>query len=85
MQVFTLDKESHGNECLSQTTAHNLRKRFHEGHELVKYDEREPKSPRTNRNADMIHKVQDFIVNDENLSARIIAKDLNINQPFTKL
>ena len=70
---------AYGNDCLSRARVFEWHKRFSEGREIVKDDER-PGRPCTSRTEENVEKISQIVRKDCRLSVQMIAESVNIDK-----
>jgi len=78
METFQLLTEAYGEECVSCARMFEWQKRFSEGRESVKDDDR-PDHPHTAVTDDNIEKARDVIRKDRRLGVRAVAEEVNLD------
>jgi hypothetical protein len=78
-ETFQLLTEAYGEDCISCAHVFEWHKRFSEGRESVKDDDR-PGRPRTALNDDNIEKVRHVIRKDRRLGVRAVAEKVNLDR-----
>jgi transposase len=78
-ETFQLLTEAYGEDCISRARVFEWHKRFSEGRESVKDDDR-PGRPRTAVNDDNIEKVRHVIRKDRRLGVRAVAEKVNLDR-----
>jgi len=78
-ETFQLLTEAYGGDCMSRARVFEWHKRFSEGRESVKDDDR-PGRPRTAVTDDNIEKVRDVIRKDRRLGVRAVAEEVNLDR-----
>jgi len=78
-ETFELLTEAYGEDCMSRARVFKWHKRFSEGRESVKDDDR-PGCPRTAATDDSIEKVRDVIRKDRRLGVRAVTEEVNMDR-----
>ena len=78
-ETFQLLTEAYGEDCMSRARVFEWHKRFSEGRESVKDDDR-PGCPRTAATDDSIEKVRDVIRKDRRLGVRAVTEEVNMDR-----
>ena len=78
-ETFRLLTETYGEDCMSRARVFEWHKRFSEGRESVKADDRLGR-PRTAVTDDNIEKVRDAIRKDRRLGVRAVAEEVNLDR-----
>ncbi|XP_042236972.1 protein GVQW3-like [Homarus americanus] len=78
-ETFQLLTEAYGEDCMSRARVFEWHKRFSEGRETVKDDDR-PGRPRTAVTDDKIEKIRDMIRKNRRLGVRAIAEKVNLDR-----
>ena len=78
-EAIQLLTEAYGEDCLSRARVFEWHKRFSEGRESLKYDNR-PDRPRTVVTDDNTEKMRDVIRKDRKLGVRAVAEKVNLDR-----
>jgi len=78
-EIFQLLTEAYGEDCMSRTRIFEWHKRFSEGRESVKNDDRQGR-PRTAVTDNNIEKVRDVFRKDRKLCVRSVAEEVNLDR-----
>ena len=78
-ETFQLLTEAYGEDCMSRARVFEWHKRFSEGRESLKDDDR-PGRPRTAVTDDNIERVRDVILKDQRLGLRASADEVNLDR-----